>query len=334
MTAIDILVLNTTGAAALGLVLDAFDAADNVAGSGPSKMFDWRVLTPGSDRVELKHGLTLPAQPLAAARPRELVIALGIGAPGPEAIERRVDADDARAASRWLGQAHRRGAEVAAGCTGVFLLGEAGILDGRACTTTWWLAGVLARRCPRAVVRADEIVVHDRGVWTAGAVVSQLDLALALIARHGGEPLAAETRRRLAAPTRLSQAPYISAVAMAAGEEDISKLEAYLACRLEAPVALADAARALGASERTLARRVRAVTGLSPSRFIQKIRLNAALRLIESTRMPLAEVAARVGLADAAVLHRLVVRHTGLAPGHFRGGRSPNSEGMGRAIVE
>jgi transcriptional regulator GlxA family with amidase domain len=80
-----------------------------------------------------------------------------------------------------------------------------------------------------------------------------------------------------------------------------------------------EAQRYAGAlSARSLSRRVRAVTGLSTRRFIQKIRLNSALHLIEQTRLPMDRVAERVGFADAAVLHRLVVRHTGQSPGRFR----------------
>jgi AraC-like DNA-binding protein len=77
-------------------------------------------------------------------------------------------------------------------------------------------------------------------------------------------------------------------------------------------------AAALGYSPSTLARCITTASGFPPNRFVQKIRLSAALRLIEQTRLPLSDIAARVGLADAAVLHRLVERHTGHAPGRFR----------------
>lgn len=89
--------------------------------------------------------------------------------------------------------------------------------------------------------------------------------------------------------------------------------------RLKRTITLDDAARALHMSTRTLARRIHAATGLSPRRLIQKIRLGGVLNLIEHTRLPLALVAESVGLSDAAVLHRLVVRHTGQSPGRFRG---------------
>ena len=117
MTAIDILVLHKAGPAALGLAIDALDTANRIAPH--------------------RHGITLPAQPIAASRPRDVVVVLGIGAAGPEEIEQRLAEADAREAALWLRAAHRRGSVLAAACTGVFLLGDAGALDGRRCTATW-----------------------------------------------------------------------------------------------------------------------------------------------------------------------------------------------------
>jgi transcriptional regulator GlxA family with amidase domain len=321
MTAIDILVLREAGPAALGLAIDALDTANRVAAHVGAERIPWRVLTVGGSSVQLRHGIELPAQPIAASRARDVVVVLGIGAAGPEEIEQRLAEPDAREAAAWLKAAHRRGAVLAAACTGVFLLGEAGALDGRRCTTTWWLAGVLARRYPEARTNADAIVLDDSGVWTAGAMISQLDLMIALIDRFAGAVLAQETARRLAAPLRTSQAPFVSMQAMTNGDEDVAAFEAFVARHLKHAITLDDAASDLKLSTRTLSRRIRAATGLSPRRFIQKIRLNGALNLIERTRLPLDRVAERVGLADAAVLYRLVVRHTGQSPGRFRGKR-------------
>ena len=321
MTAIDILVLHEAGPAALGLAIDTLDAANRIAAHVGAERIQWRALTVGGSCVQLRHGIALPAQPIAASRPRDVVIVLGIGAAGPEEIEQRLAEADAREAAVWLRAAQRRGVVLAAACTGVFLLGDAGTLDGRQCTTTWWLSGVLAQRCPAARVNADAIVLEDKGVWTAGAMFSQLDLMIALLERFAGAELARETARRLVAPRRTSQAPYVSVEAMAPDDEEVAAFEAFVAKNLKGTIALDKAASALNLSARTLSRRVRAATGLSPRRFIQKIRLNSALNLIERTRLPLDRVAERVGLADAAVLYRLVVRHTGQSPGRFRGRR-------------
>jgi transcriptional regulator GlxA family with amidase domain len=325
MFSVDILALHRAGPSSLAITLDVLDAANRLSIGAGTPVFEWRVVTPGSDHVELRHGLSIAAEPIERVRPKDLVIALGIGAAAPEEIDSRLNALDARTAVGWLRDARRRRVMLAGACTAVFLLGEAGALDERRCTTTWWLSGVLARRCPAARVQADGMVVQDRGVITAGAVMAQLDLMLALVGRYASTVLADEIGRRLAASVRTSQAPYMSPAAIAATDPDLAAVEAFVVERLDRPITLKRIAEALGHSPRTLARRITAASGFLPNRFVQKIRLSAALRLIEQTRLPLSEVAARVGLADAAVLHRLVVRHTGHAPGRFRASLGPGS---------
>jgi transcriptional regulator GlxA family with amidase domain len=148
-------------------------------------------------------------------------------------------------------------------------------------------------------------------------MISHLDLMIALIERFSGAALAKETARRLAAPIRVSQAPYMSAAAMALGSEELAAFESFIANNLGGTIAVQDAARALNMAARSLSRRVRAVTGLSTRRFIQKIRLNSALHLIEQTRLPMDRVAERVGLADAAVLHSWWYGTRASRPGDF-----------------
>jgi len=206
MLSVDILALPRAGPSSLAITLDVLDTANRLSiGAGP--VFDWRIVTPGGDHVELRHGLSIAAEPIEKVTARNLVIALGIGAAAPEEIESRLNALDARTAVGWLRDARRRRVMLAGACTAVFLLGDAGALDDQRCTTTWWLSGVLARRCPAARVQADGMVVQDRSVITAGAVMAQLDLMLALVARYANRALAEETGRRLAASVRASQAP-------------------------------------------------------------------------------------------------------------------------------
>jgi len=332
MLSVDVLVLHRAGPSSLAITLDVLDTANRLSIGAGGPVFDWRIVTPGGDHVELRHGLSIAAEPIETVTAKDLVIALGIGAAAPEEIESRLNALDARTAVGWLRDARRRRVMLAGACTAVFLLGDAGALDERRCTTTWWLSGVLARRCPAARVQADGMVVQDRSVITAGAVMAQLDLMLALVGRYANKALADETGRRLAASVRTSQAPYMLPAAIAATDPDLAAVEAFVVERLDRPMTLKRIAEALGHSPRTLARRITAASGFLPNRFVQKIRLSAALRLIEQTRLPLSDIAARVGLADAAVLHRLVVRHTGQAPGRFRASQGRGSGANRKSI--
>jgi len=309
----DILALDQASVGALAVTADVLDTANRL---GAEPAFAWRVVSNG-DAVRLRHGVAAAATPLDQARPSGWAVILGIGAAGPEEIEARLQRPDVAAAARWLRQARAAGANLATACTGVFLLSEAGLLDGRACTTSWWLQGLLARRSPKAGVQSDAMVVADAPVWTAGPSYAHLDLMLTVLAEAASPALAQSVGRRLSAERRTSQGPFIDPAGMGASPT-MTSLETAVSARLSEKLTLADLAAAAALSPRTLARRIQAETGLSPMRFVQKVRLDAALRLIRAGDLPLARVAEAVGLADAATLHRLVARHTGHAPGWFR----------------
>jgi len=310
---VDILALDQASLGGLAATTDVLDAANQL---GASPAFSWRLLSTGSS-VRLRAGIVAPTEALATARPADWVVVLGLGSATPEAIEARLSRPDIAAAARWLKQAGAGGARTAASCTGAFLLAEAGLLDGRDCTTSWWLQGLLARRTPKAKVSTDAMVVSSDPVWTAGPSYAHLDLMLTILAHCTSADLAASVGRRLSAEQRASQGGYIEPLGMAA-DPAVASLEAAVSARLSERMGLADLAATIGTTPRTLARRIQSATGLSPMRFVQKIRLDAALRLIRSGDMPLSRVAETVGLADAATLHRLVVRHTQRAPGAFR----------------
>ena len=309
----DILALDASSLGGLAVTGDVLDAANRL-GADPS--FAWRVVSTAAT-VSLRLGVTVAAEPLSTARPADWVVVLGIGSAGPEEMEARLARSDVAPAARWLRRARAGGAQVASACTGAFLLAEAGLLDGRRCTTSWWLQGLLAQRTPKARIQADAMVVHDGPVWTAGPSYGHLDLMLALLADAASPELAQAVGRRLSADRRVSQGAYIEPAQMGVSPI-LARLEAAVCARLSHKVTLDELAAAAGCSPRTLTRRLQAETGLSPMRFVQKVKLDAALRLIRGGDLPLGRIAEQVGLADAATLHRLVVRHTSRAPGSFR----------------
>jgi transcriptional regulator GlxA family with amidase domain len=312
---IDILALNECGPGALGVTLDVLTVVNRLA---ERKVFDWRVLCVEGSMASARGGLSIPAQPLERARPRDLVIVLGIGTAAAEEVRPRLETPEAMQASKWLSQAWHSGATVAASCTGVFLLGASGLLDGRRCTTTWWLVPELAALYPACSVEADAMVTEDRRVWTSGASFSHIDLMLSLTTRFAGPDLATKAARYLVVDQRASQARYVIPSFLAAQDPLATRLEGYVRKRLAARIELDDMAASMGTSGRTLSRRIRRVTGLSPMRFVQKIRVDAALHLLDTTRMSLPDIAERVGFADPSALYRLTVRHTGRTPREFR----------------
>lgn len=312
---VTILALPGASLGGFAATVDVLEAANRLRLDG-DPLFDWRLVSPNL-AAELRFGVSLDAAPLAGASPGDWVVVLGLGSAGPEEVARRLERQDVAAAARWLRAANASGSRIAAACTGVFLLAEAGLLGGRDCTTSWWLQGLLARRAPEARIRPDAMVVAADPLWTAGPAYAQLDLMLAVLAQTASPDLARRVGGRLSADRRSSQGSYVDPRAMGPSPL-LATLEQAVNARLSEQVVLADLASSVGCSPRTLARRVRSETGLSPMRFVQKIKLQAALRLIEEGSLTLGQVAGQIGLADGPALHRLTVRHTGRAPGTFR----------------
>ncbi len=315
MTAIDLIVLKGASPAGVGISIEVLDAVNRIAGQ---RLVTWRILSPAGAQTSARGGLLIPAQPMVRAQPRDIAIVAGLSAGDEAELAARLTEPDAVQAARWIFRAWAHGTTVAASCSGVFLLGKAGLLDGRRCTGSWWLMPTLQAAFPQAQPGADAMVAeHDR-VWTAGAGLAHVDLMLALVGRFVGPEIADSTARHLAADRRASQACYVIPTDLAAREPLACRVEATVRERPGQAITLADLAAATGVPARTLARRIQAATGLSPMRFVQKIRLDTALHLLQSTRLPLEAVAERLGFADAATLYRLVRRHTGRSPGSFR----------------
>ncbi|ORW26686.1 hypothetical protein AWB91_05410 [Mycobacterium paraense] len=314
MIGFDVLVLDGASASAVGVTIDVISAANRILAT---PAFDLRFVSP-QRHVDLRGGLAAAAAPLADATARHVVVVPGLGAAQPAEIAERLGGADVAAAAEWLADGNARGAQIAASCTAVFVLAAAGLLDQRRCVTTWWLGADLARVAPSANVVIDDMVVRDGSIWTAGSAFAHIDLMLALMRELGGAALTDELANRLVADQRTSQASFLIPSHLAARDETVASLERFVRSRLDESHTLDSLARRCGLSTRTLARRTRNAVGLSPLQLVQRVRLERSLHLLRTTRMPLEEIAAAVGLADPATLHRLVKKHTGQSPGALR----------------
>jgi transcriptional regulator GlxA family with amidase domain len=319
MLDVDLLVVAGSGPVGVAATVDLVEALAccRVApGAPPARV---RVVGGDSGQVALRGGLSIAAIPpdrTTGAAP--WVVVPGIGGATPADLVRRLDEPDTRAATVWLADAFAGGARVAASCTGTLLAAEAGVLTGRAATTTWWLAGWFARRHPSVRLDADRMLVRDGPVLTAGAVLGHVDLLLAVVAEELGPDATREVAGRIAATPRGSQAPFRRAALYGEANPDLAAVERFVLEHLDSPISLGQLAAATRLSTRTLARRVHAATGLPPIRFVQRIRVEIAVDLLRDRRRGLDEVARAVGVADAASLHRLMRRVTGRSPGSFR----------------
>ncbi len=287
-----------TGLAAL---LDTFEAATEL-GTLP---FAVSVVSVRA-RVRTHHGFVVAATKPPVRAP-DLVIVPALACKQPPSIVEALERADVREAIELVRRWSAGGARIAAACTGTFVLGRSGLLDGRRATTSWWLGPAFRREFPAVELDDGQMVVAERHVITAGAALAHLDLALAVI-RERSPNLAALVARFLMLDDRASQAPFAIPDHVAYDDDLVKKFETWVRAHIAQPFDLARVSRAIGASERTLQRRIRTVLGKRPLGFVQDLRLERAVHLLRVSRDSVDEVAQAVGYEDGSTLRTLLRR--------------------------
>ncbi len=316
-----ILVLAPDGVidSSLALTHDALATANRLAvARGRAEPFRITWLNPGRRRIRTAMGATLAAEPSASATDYGALVLPGLGMADAAEIDRRLGGPDLRRAVEWLrGNAHACPL-VAASCSAVFLAAEAGLLTGKAATTTWWLGSVFRQRYPDVELDETRMLVADDATLCAGAALAHMALRLHLLARTAGPELARDVPRYLLLEERPSQARFMMLSAVAGMGAQVRDIERWIRAHLAQPFTVAGMARELGMSPRTLDRRVRAATGKGPGDLVQRIRLERATHLLETSDSALDDVATAVGYGDATTLRRLLRRHLHTNPSELR----------------
>jgi transcriptional regulator GlxA family with amidase domain len=243
----------------------------------------------------------------------------------------RLSEPDAVEASEWIRLAADAGAAIASSCTGTLLLGQSGVLAGRQATTAWWLAPVFKEMFPDVILDSSQLVVGDGPITTAGAAMAQMDLMVGLVARHAGAEIAQACTRTMVLDERRSQTPYMAIGLLAATNESVARVAAWARPRLHADLTVAELAASVGQSARTFARRVQSATGLSPIQFLQQLRMERAIELIETTTLPFEAVAYRVGYRDPSTLRLVIRKRLGVGPRDLRARTRPARSWAGAA---
>jgi transcriptional regulator GlxA family with amidase domain len=304
---------------------DVFDAASRVVkAAGGAPAYRLTVATAGGRTVRASSGMKIePDADLGEIEPDGVDTLLVAGGPGRRVLE---ESDLVGTLPRLVAGARRFGSV----CGGTFLLAAAGLLNGRRVTTHWASCGDLARRYPSIKVEPDRIYVRDGEVITSAGVTAGIDLALALVEDDHGVETARTVARWLVV---FLQRP--------GGQSQFSQ-------RLEAPVAgnspirplvdgivadpagdhrvLALAERA-SLSERQLSRLFAKQVHTTPARFVERVRVEAARDLLESTRSSVDAVAADCGFGSAETMRRAFLRVLGVGPGQYRQRFGPREDG-------
>lgn len=221
---------------------------------------------------------------------------------------------------RDLGALAERSGEVGSICTGAALLAETGILDGRRATTHWAIADDLAASHPDVAVEPDRIFVED-GVWTSAGVTAGIDLALELVRTHHGAAMAADAARNMVVYLQRAGGQQQFSTHLAAQQSantTIADLVALIADHPEADLSVAALARHVAMSERSFQRLFTAEVGISPGRYVERARIDAAREALEHSPDGLAAIARRCGFGTVETFLRSFRRVVGVNPTEYR----------------
>lgn len=223
----------------------------------------------------------------------------------------------------WLAQRHAEGAMLCSACSGVFLIAETGLLDGRQSTIHWSYGPHFRQLFPKVPVHPEQTlaIAGDRQQFiSCGASMSWHDLALYLVARHSGEAAARAVAKFFALQWhRDGLQPFITFEARRDhGDAAILNAQDWLAKHFPVADPVEQAVRESGLAERTFKRRFTKSTGIAPMAYVQQLRIEDAKRRLETTRDAIDEIGWKVGYEDPAFFRRLFKRVTGISPGSYR----------------
>ncbi|GAA3190289.1 GlxA family transcriptional regulator [Rhodococcus baikonurensis] len=298
------------------VLTDLLLIANRVADGAPADPFEVSVISASGTSVVAAGGFSIGAQEWHHDFDHLVV-------PGFELVPSE---DPATRLSLWdreiefIRASEARGVRVSSVCVGAYLLGEAGLLDGRRCTTSWLYGADLASRYPGATVRTDSLIVQDDGVTTTAAFTAALDLATALVREHLGDKIARTTARITLAPeNRTSQSPYIVDSMLPVNHTQFADdVGSWLVERIAEPYDLDLLSDAFHLSTRTMLRKFKDETGESPRSYLQRARIRKAKRLLESTDWSLVKILGHIGYQDAGTFRRLFTDRVGMSPADYR----------------
>lgn len=284
----------------------------------------------GLDRSD--HGLPVFDFALCAERPAKIPTKAGYQIFVEHGLERLEEADliGIPASPRFdevpesvlqaLRDAVDRGATIVSVCSGAFVLGAAGLLDGRRCTTHWMFSDELAARFPAAKVDRDVLYVDDEPIITSAGTAAGIDACLYLWRKEFGADTAAAVARRMVVPPHRDggQAQFIEAPIQPTQAHTLAPVLEHMANNLHRQMTVDDLARMASMSPRTFARRFRAETGTTPYEWLLTQRLSVAQRMLERGDDTIETVAARCGFAGANALRHHFSRRLGTSPHAYR----------------
>jgi transcriptional regulator GlxA family with amidase domain len=288
--------------------ISVFDIARRYAGSNvPIRTIAAR---PGA--VRSSSGVEMLAHKFGS--PSAITTLIIAGGDGVEAAARD------KCISRFVQAVAKRGVRVASVCSGTFVLAEAGLLDGRRATTHWNRTRQFLGTYPKVKLEPDQIFVRDGNVWSSAGITAGIDLALAMVAEDYGDAIVERTARQLVLYHRRSggQSQFSSLLELKAPTGRFGPLLTWAREHLDARLTVDDLAERAGMSARHFTRAFIAETGTTPSKAIERLRIEVARARVQSSSETIERVAETAGFRDPERMRRAFIRAFGQPPQSLR----------------
>jgi transcriptional regulator GlxA family with amidase domain len=288
--------------------ISVFEIAARFAGQSPSI----RVMAATPGPVRSSSGVEMLAR---GFKPSGAITTLIIA--GGEGVDAAATCEKTLAFVRAVA---KRGVRLASVCSGAYMLAEAGLLDGRRATTHWRRTRQFLVRYPDVKWEPDRIFVRDDNIWSSAGITAGIDLALALVTEDYGEAVAQQTARQLVLYHRRSggQSQFSSLLELKAPSGRFGPLLSWAREHLDAPLTVEDLAEQAGMSSRHFARAFIAETGTTPSKAVERLRIEVARQRVQSSSEAIERVAETTGFRDPERMRRAFIRAFGQPPQSLR----------------
>lgn len=291
----------------LSMAQDAFSLANRLAGT---PCFELERFSLDGQPVQLEFAQIQVDGGLQLAEQADLLIVPATGSAISKTLE-----SNARLLP-WLARRDRQ--QVASLCSSAFLLAAAGLLDGRQATTHWALAEAFSRHFPQVKLRSDLLLTEDGPLFCSGGAQAGLDLCLHLIAQHAGEWLAQQVASTMVIERQRGTQTRFTPLLPSTEDKTLAPLLAWLREHHAEAIDLNRLAQQAYCSARTLLRRFKQATGLTPGDYLQRLRISVAQQTLADSTQSLEQIASQVGFADRATFAKRFKQLCGETPGAFR----------------
>lgn len=248
------------------------------------------------------------------SRRPDLIIIPGLHVPNDSCFERN------KHLINWMVMQYKAGAELASLCTGSFFLAATGLLKNKECSTHWKAESEFLKMFPEVKLQTDKIITDSKGIYTAGGAYSSLNLILYMIEKYNGREVALYCAKVLQIDIeRNSQAPFIIFKGQKKHDDDqIKEVQLFIEANVEEKITVEYLSDKFSISKRSLIRRFKKATNNPPLEYIQRIKMEAAKRSLESNRKNINEVMYSVGYTDVKAFRNIFKKVTGLSPVEYK----------------